>query len=50
MRDNKNYDCFLHFSYKQAYLNLTFLGFYDNGKSKCYCLVFHLFVEYVKQI
>lgn len=22
----------LYFSYKQAYLNLTFLGFYDHGK------------------
>lgn len=26
------------FSYKQAYLNLTFLGFYDQGKSKSHLL------------
>jgi len=38
------------FSYKQAYLNLTFLGFYDHGKNKCYCLFVTFLVKNVKRV
>jgi len=41
---------FLNFSYKQAYLNLTFLGFHDHGKNKYYCLLCHLFVQRISEI